>query len=550
MSSNREPEMGKNFWIAMALSMLILVGYPFFLRWFNPPSPSQESVVTIPEKTQEAPPHSIVPLSPPEGPFLEKPAPPAVVFMQNEFFEITFSTLGGSVSHLFYQEPDTRNGIKNNFYDGDPSQPGLFGLKFLHEKEDLTQMIFKVTRQDRQKNLIEFTFEKPAEYRVTKRYQIRSNVPVIDLDILLENISSREKSFPLELQYGFQYEIKEHEPEATYEAVIFTDKLESANLGKIAKKGFLVSKEIGWAGFVRKHFTLLVKPDWKAISSQSYADQPVLRSNLILEPITLSPGTRAEHRVMIYAGPQRYEVLKGLNLGFEDVLFRGFFGVFKIWLLLALKFCNQFTHNFGWAIILVTLALKAVFTPLTHMSFQSMKKMQALQPKLKSLQERYKGDPAKLNREMMGLYKRNRVNPMGGCLPMLLQIPIFIAFYQVLSDAVEIKGAPFIGWISDLSEPDRLFLFPASFPLIGNSFNLLPLLMLGSMYWQQKLTPQAGATPEQTKIMNFMPLIFGFVFYSMPSGLVLYWFVNNVLSIIHQIFVKRMVVVLHHEDRD
>jgi YidC/Oxa1 family membrane protein insertase len=151
---------------------------------------------------------------------------------------------------------------------------------------------------------------------------------------------------------------------------------------------------------------------------------------------------------------------------------------------------------------------------------------------------------------MMQLYKRNRVNPMGGCLPMLIQIPIFIAFYQVLSEAIELKGAPFIAWINDLSEPDRLFTFPVSIPFLGDSFHLLPILMLASMVWQQKLTPQAGATPEQTKIMAFMPLIFGFIFYKMPSGLVLYWFVNNVLSIIHQIFIKRMVVVLHHEDRD
>ncbi len=552
MSSNREPEMGKNFWIAMALSMLILVGYPFFLRWLNPQgaAPSLEPAPLIATHSKESAPENLAPLSPPEGPFIEKTTPPAVVLLQNQFYKITFSTLGASVSQLSYEEDHSKGAIRNIFYDGNPAQPGLLGLKLLHEKEDLNQMIFKVSRQDRGNNLIEFMFEKAGEYRVTKRYQIQPDLPVIYLDVLLENLSPREKNFPVELRYGLQYELKQNEPEASFEAVVFTDKLESANLGKISKKGFLVSKEIGWAGFVRKYFTFLVKPDWKAVASQAEAEAPVLWSNLTMEPLTVASGKSAEHRFLIYAGPQRYEVLKGFNMGFENVLFRGFFGIFKVWLLLALKFCNQFTHNFGWAIILVTIALKVLFTPLTHMSFESMKRMQALQPKLKSIQERYKSDPAKLNREMMGLYKRNRVNPMGGCLPMVLQIPIFIAFYQVLSDGIEMKGASFLGWIHDLSEPDRLFLFPMTLPLIGNSFNLLPLLMLGSMFWQQKLTPQAGATPEQTKIMNFMPLIFGFVFYSMPSGLVLYWFVNNVLSIIHQIFVKRMVVVLHHEDRE
>ena len=217
---------------------------------------------------------------------------------------------------------------------------------------------------------------------------------------------------------------------------------------------------------------------------------------------------------------------------------------------MALKFLYRFTHNFGWAIILLTCVIKGAFTPLTHMSFENMKKMQALQPKLKNLQERYKNDPTSLNREMMQLYKRNKVNPMGGCLPMLLQIPIFIAFYQVLNETIELKGAPFIFWIKDLSEPDRLFHLPMTLPFIGDSFNLLPFFMLASMFFQQQLTPQTASTPEQAKMMQFMPLIFGVMFYQMPSGLVLYWFINNTLSVIHQVFVKRMVIVLHHEDKD
>ena len=132
---------------------------------------------------------------------------------------------------------------------------------------------------------------------------------------------------------------------------------------------------------------------------------------------------------------------------------------------------------------------------------------------------------------------------------MLLQIPIFIALYQVLSDAVELKGAAFIWWMKDLSEPDRLFTFPAALPVVGNAFNLLPLLMIGSMVWQQALTPKTASTPEQEKLMYFTPLIFGFVFYGLPSGLVLYWLANNLLTIFHQLVIKRVPVILHHEDR-
>jgi YidC/Oxa1 family membrane protein insertase len=286
------------------------------------------------------------------------------------------------------------------------------------------------------------------------------------------------------------------------------------------------------------------------LSAEAKASGETMSGSVRTEPVTVGPGQKATVEYFIYAGPQHYETLKSYDARFDDVLSRGFFGMFKIWLLLALKFLYGFTHNYGWAIILLTVVIKGLFTPLTHMSYESMKKMQAIQPKLKSLQQRYKSDPTRLNKEMMELYKRNRVNPLGGCLPMLLQIPIFIAFYQVLDEAIELKGADFIFWIHNLSEPDRLFRLPFFIPVIGDGFNLLPLLMIGSMFWQQKLTPQIGATPEQTQMMTFMPVIFGFLFYQMPSGLVLYWFVNNVLTIIHQVFIKKMVVVLHHEDRD
>ena len=177
-----------------------------------------------------------------------------------------------------------------------------------------------------------------------------------------------------------------------------------------------------------------------------------------------------------------------------------------------------------------------------------MQKMQALQPKVKAIQKQFQSDSARMNKEMMELYRRNRVNPMMGCLPLVLQIPIFITFYQVLSEAVDLKGANFIGWIHDLSRPDRLFTFPTSLPFIGDAFNLLPILMIGSMVWQQQLTPQTATAPGQEKLTYLMPIIFGFIFYNLPSGLVLYWLANNLLTIFHQLVIKRIPVVLHHED--
>lgn len=527
--------------------MLVLLVYPFILKWFVP-----SSNVTQPVTEQQS--ESVTPTevaTPKTETFIDQPEPPAIVRYENNLFEIEFSTLGGTVSRLFFKDESSSHvDTSTLFYQGEMTRPGLFGTNLLHDNIDLTQSIFKLNRRTETQNVFEFVFEKPNEYRLIKAYTVDDQKPVVHLKVTFENLSKIEKHFPLKFDYGLEYKFSEGITDHHFESVAWTDKVESANLGKISKKGWQISKNISWAGEIKKYYAVLIKPDWTAIGLSSQSEEPVLWSTLSLEPISVQAGQKSEHSFLIFAGPQRYELLKSFGVGFEDLLSKGFFGMFKIWLLLALKFCNQWTHNFGWSIILLTVVIKLAFTPLTHMSFESMKKMQALQPKVKSLQERYKSDASKLNRELMELYKRNKVNPMMGCLPMVIQIPVFIAFYQVLSETIELKGAPFMFWINDLSEPDRLFTFPFSIPFLGDSFHLLPILMLISMIWQQKLTPQAGGTPEQAKMMAFMPIIFGFIFYKMPSGLVLYWFVNNMLSIIHQVFVKRMAVVLHHEDRE
>jgi YidC/Oxa1 family membrane protein insertase len=169
---------------------------------------------------------------------------------------------------------------------------------------------------------------------------------------------------------------------------------------------------------------------------------------------------------------------------------------------------------------------------------KSMKKMQTVQPKLKELQEKYKEDKERLNREMMNLYKQEKINPASGCLPILIQIPIFIALYQALLYSIELRHAPFFAWVNDLSAPEHLL----DIPILGATipFRLLPLLMGGSMFLQQKLSPQVG-DPRQAQIMMLMPVIFTFMFWGFPSGLVIYWLVNNILSIAQQFWVNRMI---------
>ena len=225
-----------------------------------------------------------------------------------------------------------------------------------------------------------------------------------------------------------------------------------------------------------------------------------------------------------FMGPKDYALLKSYGVGLEENIR---FGVFKILAkpaLEILKFIYNYVHNYGWAIIILTILIKIVFHPLTVKGYKSMNKMQELQPYIKRLKETYKDDPQALNREMMALYKKYKVNPMGGCLPMLLQIPVFFALYKVLMVAIELRHAPFIFWIADLSAKDPYY--------------ITPILMGLTMLIQQKMTPMGD--PTQAKMMMLMPIVFTFLFINFPSGLVIYWLVNNIITIFEQYLIKKV----------
>ncbi len=227
----------------------------------------------------------------------------------------------------------------------------------------------------------------------------------------------------------------------------------------------------------------------------------------------------------IYGGPKGYTQLKQLGFGLEHAVDFGMFGFLGKWALKALYYLRGVTGNYGWAIILLTVALQVIVLPLTVKSFQSTLAMKKLQPKLQELQKRYKGDAMRLNQETMKLYKDSGTNPFGGCLPMILQIPVFWAFFTMLRNAYELHGAPWMGWIRDLS--------------IKDPFYVLPLVMGGGMFLQQKLSGPMGGDPAQAKIMMLMPVVFTFMFLNFPSGLVLYWLTNSLVGITVQYYLSQ-----------
>lgn len=297
--------------------------------------------------------------------------------------------------------------------------------------------------------------------------------------------------------------------------------------------------DVIWGGMALHYFLSAVVP------------RPQGRGELALEDrdgtvtMTLwareSTGGSCDYSYRVYFGPKSIDDLKLAGEGLDEALHLGFFDFIARPLLAAMKFVNDYTHNYGIAIIVLTIVIKLLFWPLTHKSYVSMKELQRLQPRIQQIRERFKNDKEQLNREMMLIYRTHKVNPLGGCLPMLLQIPVFFALYKALMDSIELRHAPFIFWLKDLSAPDYVLRFPPGVSFFGiEGIGPLPLLMGASMVIQQKMTPSPG-DPTQAKVMMLMPIFFTFLFISFPSGLVLYWLMNNVLSIVQQIYINAKV---------
>jgi YidC/Oxa1 family membrane protein insertase len=296
---------------------------------------------------------------------------------------------------------------------------------------------------------------------------------------------------------------------------------------------------VSWVALHDVYFAAALLPEAPGAVAGARKDgrgQPLV--TLAAPAQTVPPGGRAVQRLALYAGPKELDRLKGAGAELEQLVDLGWFDFLARPALYLLRFLYRFTGNYGIAIILVTLLQKVVFHPLTVKSLKSMQAMQALQPRIAAIQERYKNNPQKKQQEMMELYRKHGVNPMGGCLPMLLQIPIFIALYNAISNSVEMWRASFL-WIKDLSRPDALFTVDI-WGLRDYPFNLLALLMGATMFVQQKMAP-TGGDPRQAQMMLYlMPTVFTFMFWTFPSGLVLYWLINNILQIGQQYMLEKM----------
>jgi YidC/Oxa1 family membrane protein insertase len=380
----------------------------------------------------------------------------------------------------------------------------------------------------KEKKSLTFTQTYDNKIKVEKIFSFDPDNYTIGLDIKVTNLTSEPITQTPQLSWLQYVDPKQEGDSYGHDGPVISvaKSIEQEDLKKINKEKTL-GPNVLWGAYESKYFIASVIPPNPSLTNVTVArDLNDIVSVNIKGQKEIIPGNQINNiNYVLYLGPKDYESLKALNVGLEDSIdFGSWLKWLAIPLLYVVNFLNQFVHNYGIAIILLTLLIKIIFWPLGNMSYKSMKEMQKIQPQIKALQDKYQNDKARLSQETMALYKTHKVNPFGGCLPMLIQIPVFFGLYKTLLYCIELRHSPFIWWIQDLSAKDPYY--------------ITPIIMGVTQFIQQKMTPTMG-DPMQAKIMLMMPIVMTFFFLNFPSGLVIYWLFNNILGIGQQLYINK-----------
>ena len=476
----------------------------------------------------------------PAGATPQKPEPPFVI--ETDLYKIAFSNQGGTVRSWLLKK---YKGNDNKTLDLVNSAAGMdfpFSLYFPGQKPQ-ANVNWTWYQQTPDPDGLGVTYEfSDGHVTVHKvfRFKKASYQSTVSSEVTLDG-----KPLPAMIQWrgGFG-DLTIGNPSADQRALYFdvTQNKLVEQPPKSASKGPVTSSgNFSFAGIADKYFAAVFLPEgnsgMQVVSFEDTVKTPHQETPMPFSGVAISDN--AENRFELFVGPKDIELLKHINPKLEQVVDFGWMAFLAKPLFLIVNYVNDtLVHNFGWAIVLVTVAINFILFPLKLSNMKSMRKMQALKPQIDAINAKYKNiglrDPKKgeQNEEVMALYKRHGVNPMGGCLPMLLQMPFFFAFYKVFTVSVEMRGAPWL-WVGDLSQPENWL------TIGGTAIRILPLVMIASQFIMQKMTPQAGGDPSQQKMMMFMPLIFGFMFYGFPSGLVLYYLTSNLVSMGQQWFFNK-----------
>lgn len=389
---------------------------------------------------------------------------------------------------------------------------------------------------------VSFTWTSRDGVTIVKTYSFIPDSYEVGLEVKVRNLALRpiEDKLSLSLRNSLK-EIGASRYTFSGPAALINGELEEIKTKNIASEGSY-SGRIAWVACEDQYFVSAIMPQdvSEANMRLSLTSDEILETTYVDPAGPVAPQTERTYRYKLYFGPKSLEALGRLGSELGQILDFGFFDIIAKPLLHAMNYMHRLIPSYGIAIIIITVIVKLLFWPLSNKSYKSMSQMKRLQPKMKELRAKYKDDKKMMNQELMNLYKVYKVNPLGGCLPMVFQIPVFFAFYKMLYQAIELRHAPFFLWINDLSAPDRLFDFGFKIPMMAPPYGIpvLTIIMGASMFLQQKMSPPPG-DPTQAKMMMFMPIFFTFIFINFPSGLVLYWLVNNILSMAQQYYVTK-----------
>ncbi|MDO9528068.1 MAG: membrane protein insertase YidC [Syntrophales bacterium] len=552
--------MDKRTFIAIVLSFAVIAVYHFFFA--PPPPPPKQEVVQKTEKEGLVKPEGREVLkrtSTKTTPSIHEPIKGKVlketltkttssiyepirgkdIKVESPFYSATFTTVGGTLKSFklkgYRKTLDENSELIElvNIIDGMeyplavtfPESSINISSEEIYQADadsiDITKTI------DARK--LTFSWSYPEKIKIEKVFTFYPEKYSFDLEVKVYNISRNTLNENALLSWYQFVDPNEETSSYSHNGPIYFIKnsVDREDVEKLGTKKFL-GPDVSWGAFENKYFIASLIPQKPSLTSL------VLFKNLRnLVSIGLEgpkniipPGQSGLFNYSLYLGPKDYDILKAEGVGLENSID---FGSWIKWLalplLIALKFSYQYVHNYGIAIIILTILIKLFFWPLGNKSYRSMKEMQKLQPMLKKVQEKYKDDKAKISEETMALYKKYKVNPLGGCLPMVIQIPVFFGLYKALLYSIELRHEPFFFWIQDLSAKDPYY--------------ITPIIMGATMFLQQKMSPPPGGNPMQAKMMLWMPVVFTFLFLNFPSGLVIYWLFSNILSIGQQYYINK-----------
>jgi YidC/Oxa1 family membrane protein insertase len=547
--------------IAIVLSVLVFLAWQFFFvdqETIQKPAKKPEQAPAAEKQVKEAQPYvkeSGIAETGKSGAVdtqISQPVRiPQSITVNTPLYRVKLSEKGAGVSSIIlknYRETIQEDSpLKELLPQDNPIETGLVGFvgKSL---PDLDNAYFSsnigIENVDVKDVAQEITFSWKSDLGVVveKTYRFAPDTYMIGLDIAVKNGSGQpiqDKLFVAlnsatpgdQRMYGFEGP-----------STLIDKQLEEVDIKDIADQN-TYSGNLKWVALQDRYFMMSVIPERVGEASmQLYLKgNEFIEARYVLPDGVIGPGTQHTYQFSLFFGPKSMQILNEVGHSLNKALDFGMFDILAkpcVWLMNKVY---SVIPNYGIAIIILTILIKAILWPLGSKSYKSMSEMKKIQPLMKEIREKYKNDKKKMNEEVMSLYRTYKINPLGGCLPMVVQLPVFFALYRMLYQAIELRHAPFFLWIDDLSAPDRLFRFNVdSIPFMEPPYGIpvLTIIMGATMLLQQKMSPPMG-DPTQAKMMMFMPLIFTVIFINFSAGLVLYWLVNNVLSISQQYYIQK-----------